>query len=75
MDGFDPLDREILERSFDDALAAAKDRNLSSDFDSDDGLEAILRRELIEIACCEGVSDPEILGSAVMDRTVSSPKT
>ena len=28
------------------------------DFDSDEALEAILRRELIEIACFNGVSDP-----------------
>jgi hypothetical protein len=31
------------------------------DFDSDEGLEAMLRLELIEIACSNGVSDPETL--------------
>ena len=48
----DPLDLEILERAFDDAPV---------DFDSDAGLESILRRELIEIACSYGLSDPETL--------------
>jgi hypothetical protein len=33
----------------------------SQDFDSDEGLEAILRCELMEIARSNGVSDPEAL--------------
>lgn len=45
----DPLDLEILDRAFDATQAVA----------SDEGLEAILRRELVEIACFNGVSDPE----------------
>jgi hypothetical protein len=53
---FDPLDREILERAFDAALAALKDNNIATEFDSDEGLEAILRRELIEIACFNAFS-------------------
>ena len=48
----DPLHLEILARAFDDAPV---------DFDSDAGLESILRRELIEIACSYGLSDPETL--------------
>ena len=56
----DPLDMEILERAFDAALAVVKE------FDSDEGLEAILRRELIEIACFNGVSDPETLRDLVV---------
>ena len=47
---FDPLDREILERAFDATCAAVKENDLPLDFDSDEGLEAILRRELIEQA-------------------------
>jgi hypothetical protein len=35
--------------------------DLSQDFDSDEGLEAILRHELIDIACFHGVSDAEPL--------------
>jgi hypothetical protein len=60
---FDPLDREILDRALDATCAAVKDNNNdpSPDFDSDAGLEAILRRELIEIAWFNGVSDPETL--------------
>jgi hypothetical protein len=45
MVSFDPLDREILERAFDAALAALKDNNTETEFDSDEGLEAILRCE------------------------------
>jgi len=45
----DPLDLEILHRAFDATQAVA----------SDEGLEAILRRELVEIACFNGVSDLE----------------
>jgi hypothetical protein len=60
----DPLDMEILERAFDAALAVVKEH--STEFDSDEGLEAILRRELIEIACFNGVSDPETLRDLVV---------
>lgn len=35
--------------------------SLDLEFDSDEGLEAILRRELIEIVFSNGLSDPEIL--------------
>ena len=57
----DPLDREILERAFQATLPAVQRNDSPVDFDSDEGLEAILRRELIEIACFKGVSDPETL--------------
>jgi hypothetical protein len=60
----DPLDRELLERAFDAELAAANG-NPSIEFDSDEGLEVILRRELLEIACFNGVSDPETLRELV----------
>jgi hypothetical protein len=65
---FDPLDREILERAFDAAWSAVKGHDLPTDFDSDEGLEAILRRELIEIACFNGVSDPESLRDILLTR-------
>jgi hypothetical protein len=58
---FDPLDREILERTFDATFAVVKGDECPVDFDSDEGLEAILRHELIEIACIAGVNDPETL--------------
>ena len=41
----DPLDLEILEKAFDAAWSAVKENDPSIDFDSDEGLEAILRRE------------------------------
>lgn len=54
----DPLDLEILERTFDATWAKAGGND-----GSDEGLESMLRRELIEMACSVlyGVSDPEAL--------------
>ena len=69
---FDPLDREILERAFDAAWSAVKGHDLPIDFESDEGLEAILRRELIEIACFNGVSDPESLRDILLTRLPSN---
>ena len=54
----DPL--EILKRAFDAALAIKKS-DQHFDAESDEELEAALRRELIEIARLNGVSDPETL--------------
>ena len=56
----DPLDAEILQRAF-EAWTAIKESGRSVDFESDEELEAALRRELIEMARFNGVSDPEIL--------------
>ena len=64
----DPLDLEILERAFDATWAAVKGTDRPVEFDSDEGLEAILRRELIKIAYCNGVSDPETLRDMVLSR-------
>jgi hypothetical protein len=57
----DPLDLEILERAFDATWAAFKEHATPHDFDDDEHLEAALRQELIEIACFNGISDPETL--------------
>ena len=67
-DQFDPLDREILERAFDASWSAIKDNVSPADFDRDKGLEVILRRELIEIARFNGVSDPETLRDVLLAR-------
>ena len=69
----DPLDREILERAFDAAWSAVKENDPPIDFDSDEGLEAILRRELIEIARFNGVSDPETLRDILLARLPQVP--
>jgi hypothetical protein len=61
MTSFDPLDREILERALHAVYAALED-----EFDSDERLEAALRRELIEIASSNGISDPETLRNLVL---------
>ena len=53
----DPLEPEILEREFDDPAV---------DFERDEGLESILRRELIEIACFHGVNDTETLRDVLL---------
>ena len=57
---FDPLDHEILERAF-EAGKQIKGSDRHSDTESDEELEAALRRELIEIARLNGVNDPETL--------------
>jgi hypothetical protein len=66
--GLDPLDLEILERAFESTWSAVKDSDSSLDFDSDEGLELILRRELIEIACFNGLTDPESLRDILLSR-------
>jgi len=71
-DQFDPLDREILERAFDATCSAIKDKVSPGDFDRNEGLEAILRRELIEIARY-GVSDPENLRDVLLARLPVRP--
>jgi hypothetical protein len=65
----DPLDQEMLERAFDATWTKVKGKD-AVDFDSDDGLESILRQELIEIACCVlyGVSDPEALRKMLLSQ-------
>lgn len=64
----DPLDWAILEKAFDATWDAVKGNNLPVNFDSDEALEAILRRELIEIACYNGVTDPETLQDRLLAR-------
>ena len=59
---FDPLDLEVMERAFEAAWAAVKGNHVpAGELDTDEQLEANLRRELIEIALSSGVSDPETL--------------
>jgi hypothetical protein len=62
----DPLDNEILERAFDATWDAIKGTGHDFDAESDEELEAALRRELIEIAHLNGVSDPETLKDLLM---------
>jgi hypothetical protein len=49
-------------------LAVVKGDESPITFDSDEDLEAILRRELIEIAYFNRVSDPENLRELLLDR-------
>lgn len=65
-DALDPIDLEILERALDSALATLKKDEVGDDLDSDEALEANLRRELIEIARCHGVHDPETLRDTLL---------
>jgi len=71
MTSFDPLDLEIMERALKDAKAAVQNNDPGLDFDTDEELEAALRRELIEIACSTAVSDPERLLDLVLARLSS----
>ena len=66
MTSFDPLDLEIMERALKDAKAAVQNNDPGLDFDTDEELEAALRRELIEIVTA--VSDPERLLDLVLTR-------
>ena len=69
---FDPLDREILERAFDATLEVVQGNRPSIvNFDGNDGLKAIIRRELIEIAHLNGLSDPETLRDILLTRLSS----
>jgi hypothetical protein len=67
-DELDPLDKELLERAFEGVMAAAKENDAFVDLDSDEALEATLRRELIEIARFNGVSDAEALRDIALGR-------
>jgi len=60
-----------MERAFDAALAAIREGIHRLDCDSDEVLETILRRELIEIACLNGVSDPETLRDILLSRCLA----
>jgi hypothetical protein len=42
------------------------------DFDSDEDLEAALRRELIEIARLNGLTEPEVLRDILLDNSSRS---
>jgi hypothetical protein len=53
----DPLDNEVLERALDATWDAIKSIGQNFDAESDEELEAALRRELIEIARLNGVSE------------------
>jgi hypothetical protein len=62
----DPLDRELIERALDSAWAAIKGSEAIPDYESDEELEAALRRELIGIARENGLEDAETLRDLVL---------
>lgn len=64
----DPLDKELLERALESARSAVKQNSSQVDLDSDEQLEAELRRELIEIARSYGASGAEILRDVLLAR-------
>ena len=74
----DPLDLEIVERAF-EAASAAIDTEAVLDPDSDEELEAALRRELLEMIASTGVSDPVALLDSLLadlsDRYGSRPQS
>jgi hypothetical protein len=57
-----------MERAFDAILTAVKEENARLDFVNNEGLEAFLRRELVDIARSNGVSDPETLQDILLAR-------
>jgi hypothetical protein len=68
----DPLDNEILERAFDASWEAIRSAAQHFDAESDEELEVELRRELIEIARLNGVSDPDTLKDILLANMPSS---
>jgi hypothetical protein len=68
----DPLDNEILERAFEASWEAIKRTDQHFDAESDEELETALRRELIEIARLNGVSDLETLKDILLASMPSS---
>jgi hypothetical protein len=62
----DPLDKEFVERALESAGSAVKQNSSNIDLDSDEQLEAELRRELIEIAHSYGASGAEILRDVLL---------
>ena len=63
----DPLDREVLDRAFDEAWAAVHAKaNALIESGSDEELEALLRRELMEIASFNGL-DEQIVRKILCD--------
>jgi hypothetical protein len=67
----DPLDLELVERALESTWTAVKGNYvLSRQLDSDEELEANLRRELIEIALANGVSDAEMLRDILLTTLV-----
>jgi hypothetical protein len=62
------LDRAFLERAFESAWVAIKqDNRLDAELDDDEGLEATLRRELVEIALSNGIRDIGTLRDILLD--------
>ena len=63
----DPLDREVLDRAFDEAWTAIRAKaNALIESGSDEELEALLRRELMEIASFNGL-DEQIVQKILSD--------
>jgi hypothetical protein len=71
----DPFDLELIERAVDSAQAIFKDDpELSHELDSDEELEASLRRELIEIALVNGITDAESLRDILIAKRSEPPE-
>jgi hypothetical protein len=58
---------ELLERALEGVLVAVKETGAVVDPDSNEALEATLRRELIEIVRLNGVRDAETLRDILLD--------
>jgi hypothetical protein len=68
----DPLDNEILERAFDATWETIKSTGQHFDAESEEELEAAVRRELIEIVRLNGVTDPQTLKDILLASMPSS---
>jgi hypothetical protein len=74
----DPLDREILEKASGGLSDWLKRDGVPVELDSDEALEAALRRELVGMIRSSGVSNPEALLDSLVadlsDRYTSEPQ-
>jgi hypothetical protein len=65
---FDPLDREVFDRAIDEAWTAVHAKaNALIESGSDEELEAMLRRELMEIASFNGLDGEQIVQTILCD--------
>ena len=71
--GFDPLNKDVLGRALDVTLSTIQSNGQPLDGDSDEELEAELRRELIDIVLSNGVNDPETLRDILVAHLQGSP--
>ena len=62
----DPLDLEVLEKALESKPDVIKSPSDVAELESDEELECALRRELSEMVCTKGASDPDTMLEIVL---------